>query len=105
MRDRLFVRGTRRRAPSRFQAIGNGIIDEPRLPIMMGEKFGLGLDGLGHQLGDRSSNTAMELPTRRAQEACIGSILHKRMLEDIGRRGRSSPDKDELRLGDLAERV
>ena len=105
MRDSLFVRGTRRRLPSRLQAIGNGAIDESRLPIMMGEEFGLGLDDSGHPLCDRSSDTAVELSKRRAQEASIGSILHKRVLEDIGRLGWSSPGKDQLRRAELVERV
>ena len=70
----------------------------------MGHRLRLGGHDIKKPLFERSGNRAMQLVAPAANQACVGGVLHKRVLELIRGIGRDTPLVDQLRIDELRER-
>ena len=51
---------------------------------MMGEQFGLALDDIGETRFQCRGDTLMQFLPSPAQQRAVGSVLHQRVLEQVG---------------------
>src|ERR671922_2453505 len=65
--------------------VGNSLLYEPSLGIVMGQQLGLRLAALGKMCLQHLGNTLMVLLARAAQQGLVGGVLDQRMLEAVRR--------------------
>ena len=78
--------------------VGNGLLDEARLGVVMGQQLRLGLDGLGKLLLQHLGNLLVILLPFALEQRLIGGVLNQRMLEEIVRLRRQPALIDQLGL-------
>src|SRR6266446_5203964 len=76
---------------SRLLPVGNGLLCEPRLGVVMSQQFGLRLDQLGRLYLQNLGNALVILLPRAPEQRLIGCILNEGMLKDIGGLGWYAP--------------
>jgi hypothetical protein len=83
LRCRFRHRRAAGRLPTRLTPEGNGFFNQPGLGIMLCEQLGPRLHQIRGQLFEGSNNPGMELLPRTTQQSIVGSLLNKRMFEQV----------------------
>ena len=69
----------------------------------MGQQFRLALDKIGEMLFQRRRNARVQLLPPPTQQGGIGSILHQRMLEEVGGVRSGTAAKQQFRIAELLQ--
>src|SRR5262245_55319514 len=105
MRDTLDIGRTPQSALPRFPPIVDGGIGEACLSKVMRQNLRLGSNGFRELALEHLADAGVQLLPLPAQEAAIGCVLHKGVLEDKRFLRRNAAPKDEFRADQLLERV
>jgi hypothetical protein len=89
---------------SRPQPIVDRRFGQPRLHVVVGQKFGLRLDGLRKMLLDRGGDPGVQALSLRAHQGRIGGVLHERMLEAVSRLRRRPAPEHQARADEVVQR-
>ena len=70
----------------------------------MGEQFGLALDEIGEMLFQRRRDARVQFLPSPAQQGRVGSVLHQRVLEQVGGMRSDAAAKQQSRIAELIQR-
>ena len=105
MADRFEMGRARRGMLAGLQPLIDGALGIAGGGQMMGEQFGLALDEIGEMLFPIAAATrACNSCRRRAQQRAVGSVLHQRVLEQVGGMRSGAAAKQQSRIAELTQR-
>src|SRR2546427_9169219 len=76
---------------SRLLPVGNSLLCEPSLGVVMRQQFGLRLDQLGKLCLQHLGNALVVLLPRALEQRLIGRVLDESMLKDLSGLGWHAP--------------
>ena len=71
---------------------------------MMGEQFGLALDEIGEMRFQCRGDAPMQFLPSPAQQRAVGSVLHQRVLEEVGGMRSGAAAKQQSSIAQLSQR-
>src|ERR1041385_5006359 len=96
MADRLEVLRSLQGSFTCSKPIIDSFLDQTGLAVMVGEDLGLRFDDFWKVITECVSNVSMQLPPPAEQQALVGSIPDKCVLEDVARIWRGAASKDQF---------
>ena len=104
MTDRLAVRRTLGGVLPRLQPLIDGPFGVSGSRQVMGEQFRLALDQIGEMLFQRSCGARVQFLQTPAQQGRVGSVLHQRVLEQVGGVGSRTATEQEPGIAERPSR-
>ena len=105
MSNRFRVRGAPHGALARRRPVGDGILVETGLAIVIGQQFGLALHDGRIMLLQSLRDMPMKLLAQLAQQRAVGGVLHQCVLKDVGRFWRGAALEEQSSLDQPTQRV